>query len=87
MAKSAKADLSEFFKYAQPKKPPCKVGFVIGQLPEEEAKQLQAACDQDRNLINTGAIREWLEHRDFEVSVPAITNHRSGTCTCGDGDE
>lgn len=84
MAKTAKADLSEFFKYAQPKKPPCKVGFVIDQLGGEEAQQLQAACEQDRNLINTGAIKRWLESRGFDISVPAITNHRSGTCTCSE---
>lgn len=86
MAK-AKADLSEFYRLARPKRPPCRIGFILTQLPEEESAQLQAACEQDKGIINTGAIRQWLAARRHDVSIAAITNHRSATCTCGTDDE
>lgn len=81
---ATKPDLSEFFKLSRPKRPPCRVGFVASQLPEEEADQLQAACATDAGIINAGAIQQWIVSRGHDVSVPGITAHRQGRCTCGE---
>ena len=82
-----KADLSEFYKYSKPKKPPCKVGFAAEQLGEEEQAQLEAALQQDKGLITNSAIQEWLHNRKHEVTVSSIVSHRKGTCSCHDSDE
>jgi hypothetical protein len=79
----ATPDLTEFYKLARPKKPPCQIGHIKTLLPKKEAGELQAACEVDKGIINTGAIREWLAARDHEVSVAAITNHRQSNCSCG----
>lgn len=75
-------DLTEFYKLARPKKKKCHIRFVMDQLKDEEIVQLQAACEADPGIINTGAIRDWLAQRGHKVSIPAITNHRRETCTC-----
>ncbi|MFA5052977.1 MAG: hypothetical protein WC565_02895 [Parcubacteria group bacterium] len=77
-------DLSEFFKLARPKKPPCRVGFAITQLKPAERTQLNAALATDSGIINAGAIREWLRLRGQDVSNSAILSHRQGSCTCHD---
>jgi hypothetical protein len=83
LATKPKVDLAEFYRLAEPRKPPCRIGFILTQLDAEAAAQLFAACNIDRGIINTGAIRKWLASRGYETSVPAITNHRIGTCNCG----
>jgi len=82
MASKVKADLSEFFRLAQPARPPCRIGFALTQLVEQEAINLTAACKADKGIINSGAIRKWLADRGHDVSVSAITNHRNGVCSC-----
>lgn len=77
-------DLSEFFKLAQPKRPPCQVGYAMSQLSKEEAAQLDAACKTDSGLINAGAIVKWLDSRGHTVSQQRVVNHRLGKCTCHD---
>lgn len=77
-------DLSEFFKLARPKRPPCAVGFVLTQLPADEAAQLEAACGQDSGIINAGAIVLWLKARGHDVSQQRVVNHRLGKCSCHD---
>lgn len=77
-------DLSEFFKLAQPKRPPCQVGFAMSQLSQDEAAQLDAACKADSGIINAGAIVKWLELRGVDISQQRIVNHRLGKCTCHD---
>jgi len=76
-------DLSEFYRHSQPKKPPCKVGIVIGALKPAEQKQLTAALETDNNIITSAAIIKWCESRN---PLPLISNnvvsHRKGTCTC-----
>lgn len=84
MAKTQQPDLSEFFRLARPKRPPCAVGFVLDQLGEEEAAQLTAACAVDAGIINAGAIVQWLKTRGHDVNQQRIVNHRRGTCTCYD---
>jgi hypothetical protein len=81
---SEQVDLSEFFKLARPKKPPCQVGFFGGQLKPGEKAQLDAALGTDKGIINAGAIREWFHIRGHEVTIMAVVNHRQGTCTCHD---
>lgn len=83
----ASVDLSEFYKLSRPKRPPCRVGFILGELAPDERAKLAAALATDKGIINTGAIREWLKLRKQEVSVPALTTHRQQTCTCYDDDE
>lgn len=85
MAK-ASVDLSEFYRLARPKRPPCRVGFVAEQLNPDERDQLLAALEVDKGIINTGAIREWLKARGHDVSVPGVTTHRQKACTCYDQD-
>lgn len=77
-------DLSEFYKLSRPAKPPCRIGFAATQLQKQEAAQLEAACKADKGIINSGAIRQWLKGRGHDVSIPAITSHRQGVCTCAD---
>jgi hypothetical protein len=79
-----KQDLSEFFKYSKPKKPPCKVGFAADQLGEDEKAQLEAALGQDKGLITNSAIEQWLGARNHQVTVSSIVSHRKGTCSCND---
>lgn len=80
----AQPDLSEFFRLAKPKRPPCAIGFVLDQLGEPEAGQLKAACEVDAGIINAGAIVKWLRIRGHEISQQRVVNHRRGTCTCYD---
>lgn len=77
-------DLSEFYKLAKPKRPPCHVGHAIERLSAPEVDQLAAACAVDSGIINTGAIVEWLKRRGHVVSVSRVTAHRKGTCSCHD---
>lgn len=81
-----KADLSEFFKYSRPKKPPCKVGFAAEQLSDEEKAQLEAALSEDKGLITNSAIQQWLGSRNHEATVSSIVSHRKGTCSCNDSE-
>lgn len=77
-------DLSEFFKYSRPKKKPCAVGFAREQLSPVEVGQLDAAVAEDRGLITSSAIRQWLDARGQVVTDAAVTAHRKRTCSCGD---
>lgn len=81
---SKQPDLSEFFKLAQPKRPPCQVGFALTQLSDTESAQLAAACKTDSGIINAGAIVKWLEARGVDISQQRVVNHRLGRCTCDD---
>jgi len=81
------ADLTEFFKYSRPKKPPCKVGFAAEQIGADEKAQLQAALSEDKGLITNSAIQEWLGKRNHDVTVSSIVSHRKGTCSCNDSAE
>jgi hypothetical protein len=80
---AAKPDLSEFFKYSRPKKPPCKIGFSREQLGEEERAQLDAALNHDQGVITNTAIEQWLAARKQAVTVSAVVAHRKGRCSCG----
>ncbi len=85
MPDAPKPDLTEFFKYSKPKRPPCRIGYALTQLKPAERKQLEAALATDKNLITASAIIEWLKIRGIESpSVSAITGHRKETCTCHD---
>lgn len=81
---STKIDLSEFFKYSRPRKKACAIGFANSQLGDTEKQQLQAALEQDNGIITGSAIQQWLTARSHEASIPAITAHRKGVCSCGD---
>lgn len=80
--------LAEFMKYSRPKKKPCPIGFAVdsGGVAADEHAALAAACATDPGVIPSGAISTWLEKRGVTVSIPAVTAHRRGTCTCGDDD-
>jgi hypothetical protein len=75
-------DLSEFFKYSKPKKPPCKIGYALSQLKPQERSQLTAALATDRGLITAAAIVEWAAKRGHEISPSAINSHTRKTCSC-----
>lgn len=77
-------DLSEFFKLSRPKKPPCKVGFVISKLKDDERAQLETALSTEKNLITASAIVQWCERRKQQVSINNVSNHRARKCTCYD---
>lgn len=81
---SKQPDLTEFFKLAQPKRPPCQVGYALTQLPPAEAAALAAACKTDSGIINAGAIVKWLDLRGIEITPQRVVNHRLGKCTCDD---
>lgn len=79
----ATPDLSEFEALSEPRRPPCKVGRILEDLPDAERKQLEAALSQDTGIITNAAILKWLERRDLDgLSSSAATSHRKGTCTC-----
>lgn len=78
----AKPDLTEFFRYSQPKRRPCPVAFAVEQLDEGERTQLTAACATDQGIITNAAIEKWLSNRGHTASVSAIVVHRKGTCSC-----
>lgn len=77
-------DLSEFFRLAKPRKPPCPIGYALSQLDDVEAAQLQAACATDGGIINAGAIVQWLKKRGHASSPQRVVNHRRGVCSCHD---
>lgn len=76
-------DLSEFVKLSKPKRPPCAVGVALSTLPKADRGKLEAACASDSGVITTSAIRQWLSSRGHTASIPGVTAHRHGTCTCG----
>lgn len=80
-----KPDLTEFYKYSKPKRPPCKVGAVLGELGREPKKQLVAALATDSSLITPSAVVTWMEKRcELHFSPQNVINHRNGRCTCAD---
>lgn len=94
----ADADLTEFYKYSKPKRPPCRIGHALATIRTSEsdsdnsdvkrgdAKKLEAALAQDKNLITSSAIVTWLEKRGIctITSASPITAHRRKSCTCYD---
>jgi hypothetical protein len=80
----AAPDLTEFMALSKPRdqRRPCQVGRAAGQLTEPERAQLAAACATNTEAIATGAIQKWLAARGHQASLPAITSHRKGHCTC-----
>lgn len=75
-------DLSEFYRLSKPKKPPCQIGFVLGELGDTEREQLKAALALDVGIITAAAIVEWLKARGHDTTFAKITNHRRGACSC-----
>lgn len=97
MTAAAQPDLTEFYKYSRPKRPPCRVGHALELIEKAEAegsktvskgdvKRMRAALDVDKNLITGAAIITWAQARGIETltNVSPITNHRKHTCTCYD---
>ena len=79
-------DLEEFYQYSKPKRPPCRVGYVISQLKPADRKAIEAAFETDKNLITAAAIIEWLKTRGFEdiKTAAGLGGHRKHSCTCYD---
>ena len=76
-------DLSEFVALSQvrSKKPPCKVGQALDQLPDGERRQLAAALEHEE--VTVGAIVKWCHRRGLDVvNQSAVVSHRQRTCTC-----
>lgn len=81
----SKPDLTEFYKIGTKRtKDPCQIGLARELLKDAEREQLDAALAEGRGLISASTIVEWLKRRDHKVSIPAITSHRHGNCTCHD---
>lgn len=80
---STTPDLSEFFKYSQPKRKACSVAFARQQLSDTDRDALDAAVGVDRGLITNAAVRDWLKARGHAVNDAAISAHRRGVCSCG----
>lgn len=88
--KSAKApDLTEFYQLAAKgnHKKPCQIGLAREQLDLEDRVNLDGVFGDEKHglpsgFINVGAVRDWLAKRGHKVSVPAITSHQKGTCSC-----
>lgn len=89
---SSSVDLSEFYKYSRPKKPPCKIRAIYDALPPIQQEQLSAAVRENAGLITAGAIYTWLTQRlaenpklpQLEISNQNVVSHRKGMCTCDD---
>lgn len=77
-------DLSEFIALAsRNQRKPCQIAAALEALKPEERDQLKAAVAQAAT-IGAGAIEKWLARRQLKASIPGITSHRSGRCTCAD---
>lgn len=83
MSPKSTPDLTEFFRYSQPKRKPCQTAWVLDQLDTMERQQLEAALATDKGLITAPAIRQWLDARGHQLSDTSIGNHRRGACACG----
>ena len=84
---AAAPDLSEFFKYSRPKRPPCKVGYALTQLKSSKDRALAlAALATDSNLITPSAVTTWFEKRGIDTitSTGSVIAHRKKKCTCYD---
>lgn len=82
---ASKPDLTEFYKYSRPKKPPCKIGIVLDKLGRSnDAKRLRAALSTDNSIITGAAVLQWIEKRepDLDISNSAVRSHRERKCTC-----
>ena len=75
-------DLTEFRRFARPRRLPCSVKLVLRQLKPRDRKQLLAALAADPELIGHSAISQWLAERDVRVSGMTISRHRRGMCSC-----
>jgi hypothetical protein len=77
-------DLTEFFRYSQPKRPPCKVGAVIDLLKGGEKAKLVAALEASDGLITHAAVVTWIDKRgtNIALNIQNVINHRKGKCTC-----
>jgi hypothetical protein len=86
MTTTTTPDLTEFFKYSRPKKPPCKVGVALGKLRGDTKTQLIAALATDNSIITNKAVITWIEKRvkDLQINTSNITSHRAKRCTCYD---
>lgn len=75
-------DLTEFARYAQPRKRPCLIS--LGEFSEEDRAALDAAVALDNKVIPAGAIVGWLAKRGIEISAQQVYAHRMGRCSCYD---
>lgn len=83
-------DLTEFYRYSKPKKPPCKIGMVLEALGRSKEKPaLVAALATDNAVITGAAIIEWIGKRaerlgiqGLDISNNSVRSHRERKCTC-----
>lgn len=80
----AKVDLTEFFKLSRPKSPPCKLGPVLAELPDEDRARFDAACETDVNVITNQALALWLDRhvKGQSVNWQNCSHHRTRKCSC-----
>lgn len=86
MPENSDVDLTEFYRYSKPKKPPCKIGVALAKMKPQPRAQLTAALATDNSVITAMAVVTWLEKRVPELDYVAqnITSHRQGKCSCND---
>lgn len=85
-------DLTEFYRYSKPKKPPCKIGLVLDKLGRTTKTQLVAALSTENTLITGTAILTWIEKRadtldgvaSLDINNNNVRSHREKKCTCYD---
>lgn len=65
---------------SSPQRGPCTVGALIAQLPDADAKDLQAALD-DLSIPCT-AITRVLKRSGVDMHEKRVQAHRKGTCAC-----
>jgi hypothetical protein len=65
---------------SSPQRGPCTVGVLIGELPDADAKDLQAALD-DPNIPAT-AITRVLKRMGADMHDKRVQAHRKGQCAC-----
>jgi hypothetical protein len=65
---------------SSPQRGPCTVGVLLAELPDADAKDLQAALDDDN--IPTTAISRVLKRMGTDMHEKRVRAHRKGQCAC-----
>lgn len=77
----AKVDLSEFEAEQRiPNRPQCRLGALLGALPEDQRAKLEAALAD--GLLRHTSIARVLGRWGHRIAPDSVARHRRGQCAC-----